>query len=196
MRVIGLTGGLATGKSTVAMMFAKLGARVINADRVARQQMRPGTPGYRAIVKLLGKGVVRRGRLDRKAIAGRVFKDRTLLAALNRVVHPAVRAVTLKEITRLKRTFPKANVVLDVPLLFESGMDKLTDVTVVVRASRKKQIARAKRNLGITAEEAGKRIRAQMPLRDKIRQADIIIDNNGTLNQTQKQVKRIWQKLQ
>lgn len=196
MRVIGLTGGLATGKSTVAAMFAKCGAHVINADKIAHQQMRPGTPGHRAIVKLFGKEILKGGRLNRKAIAARVFKDRTLLAALNRIVHPAVRAATIKEIARLKRIDPKANVVLDVPLLFESKMDILTDVTVVVRSSREKQIARAKRNLGITAEEAGKRIRAQMPLREKIRQADIIIDNNGTLNQTQKQVKRIWQKLQ
>ncbi|OGX37927.1 MAG: dephospho-CoA kinase [Omnitrophica WOR_2 bacterium RIFCSPHIGHO2_02_FULL_52_10] len=196
MRVIGLTGGLATGKSTVAAMLAKLGAKVINADKIAHQQMRPGTPGWRAVVKLFGKEVLNGGRVNRRAIAGRVFKDRTLLSALNRIVHPAVRAAIIREIARLKRKNPKAKVVLDVPLLFESGMGKLTDVTVVVRSSREKQIARAKRNLGITAEEARRRIMAQMPLREKIRQADIIIDNNGTLNQTQKQVKRLWQKLQ
>ena len=196
MRVIGLTGGLATGKSTVAAMFAKLGASVINADKIAHDQLRPGTPVGRAVVKLFGTEAMKRGRVNRKAIAARVFKDRSLLNALNRIVHPHVRTAITKEIERLKRIRPKGKVILDVPLLFESGLDELTDTTVVVRSSRGKQISRAKRKLNITAQEARRRIQAQMPLREKIRKADIIIDNNGTINQTKKQVKILWRKLQ
>jgi dephospho-CoA kinase len=195
MRVIGLTGSLATGKSTVAGMFAKYGAKVLNADKVAHRLLRPGTGCYRAVIRLFGDGILRAGRVDRKAIAARVFKDSALLAALNLIIHPAVRKKIVDEIAGFKKK-RKGVLILDVPLLFETGLDKLTDMTIVVRSSRDKQITRASKALGINASEAKRRIKAQMPLQKKIRKADIIIDNNGTLNQTQKQVKQLWQKLQ
>jgi dephospho-CoA kinase len=196
MRVIGLTGSLATGKSTVAGMFAKLGAKVLDADQIAHRQLRPGTPCYCAIIKRFGQEVLKGGRINRQAVAERVFKNRKLLSALNRIVHPSVRREIIKSIAHFKKTNPKAKVVLEIPLLFESGWDALTDTTIVVCSGQKKQIARARKSLGLTEAEAKRRIKAQMPLQKKIRKADMIIDNNGTFNQTQKQVKNLWQKLQ
>ena len=196
MHVIGLTGSLGTGKSTVAGMFAALGAKVIDADKTAHRLIRPGAPCFRKVVKLFGKEILKAGGIDRKKVSQRVFKDRKLLIKLNRVVHPAVRNAMLAEIARYRKTKRYAKVILDVPLLFETGMDKWVDQTIVVRSTRERQITRATRALGITEAEAKQRIRAQMPLQKKIRKADMIINNNGTINQSKKQVKKIWQKLQ
>ena len=192
MVVIGLTGSLGSGKSTVAGMFAALGAEVLDADAIARQQTRPGTVCFRRIVKAFGKGILKAGRIDRKKVAQQVFRDPKQLRELERIVHPEVRKEISAQIKRLKR---KKIVVIDVPLLFEAKMDRDVDISVVVNASRTHQIARAAKLLDISKAEARRRIKAQMPLRQKIRLADMIIDNDGTIQQTKEQVKQIWEKL-
>ena len=195
MHVIGLTGGLGSGKSTVAAMFSALGAKVLDADKIAHRQIRPDGPCFRSVIKLLGGSILTAGRIDRKKIAERVFKDKRLLRQLEGIIHPVVRDVLVMAIERFKKGRRFRAVVTDVPLLFEVGFDRHVDLAVVVYASRRQQITRAARMLNISKSEAIRRIRAQMPLRQKIRLADIIIDNSGTFNQTQKQVKQLWEEL-
>ena len=195
MRVIGLTGSLGTGKSTVARMFADFGAKVLDADRIAHQQMLPGAVCFRPIVNTFGKDVLTAGRIDRKKIAACVFRDIKQLRKLEQIVHPAVRKVILAKIRHYKKNQRKSVVVIDIPLLFESKLNRYVDFTIVVKASRTKQIRRATKNAGMTKADALRRIRAQMPLRQKVRLADIIIDNDGTLMKTQKQAVQIWEKL-
>ncbi|HQP10475.1 MAG TPA: dephospho-CoA kinase [Candidatus Omnitrophota bacterium] len=195
MTVIGLTGSLGTGKSTVARMFKALGAHVLDADQIARQLMRPGAPCFMRIVKMFGKDIIASGRIDRKKLASRVFADARQRRRLEQIIHPKVRKIIVKKIREGKRDKSRRVIVIDVPLLFEAKLNRCVDHTIVVTAGRAEQIARAARNLGITKAEAKRRIKAQMPLRQKIRLADITIDNHGTFNQTQKQVKQIWERL-
>lgn len=195
MRVIGVTGNLGTGKSTAAAMFAKLGAKVLDADKIARRLLHPGEVCFDPVVKMFGADILTRGRIDRKKLAKRVFNDSRQLKKLERIIHPKVRKVISEEIKRLKQNGRTKIVVIDVPLLFEAKMNNLVDRSIVVTAAGATQVARAAKHLGITKAEAQRRIKAQMPLRQKIRLADMIIDNNGTLIQTKKQVKRLWEKL-
>jgi len=195
MCVIGITGSLGTGKSTVAKMFAELGAKVLDADRIAHQQMLPGAVCFRPIVNTFGKDILVAGRIDRKKISAHVFRNIKQLRKLEQIVHPAVRKVILTKIRHYKNHRRKRVVVVDIPLLFESKLNRYVDFIIVVKASRAKQILRATKKLGMTKIEALRRIRAQMPLRQKIRLADIIIDNDGALMKTKKQVVLIWEKL-
>ena len=195
MCVIGITGSLGTGKSTVARMFMDFGAKVLDADRIAHQQMLPGAVCFRPIVKTFGKDILTAGRIDRKKVAARVFLDIKQLRKLEQIVHPAVRKVIIAKIRQYKKNRRKSVMVIDIPLLFESKLNRYVDFTIVVKASRTKQILRATKNLGMTKVDALRHIRAQMPLRQKIRLADIIIDNDGSLIKTKKQVVQIWEKL-
>ena len=195
MVVIGLTGSLGTGKSTVAGMFANFGAEVLDADAIAHQLIGPQGACTKSVVKIFGSSVLDGGNIDRRKLAGIVFHDPKKIKRLEGIIHPVVK----KEISARLRKFERSNnvevVILDVPLLFESRLDRLVDYTVVVKASRQNQIKRARRKFGMSRGEALRRIRNQMPLRDKIRRADIIIDNDGPLTKTKNQVIEIWQRI-
>lgn len=195
MRVIGLTGSLATGKTTVANMFAQLGAKVIDADKIAHALLKEGSPCYGKVVRTFGKVILRGKNIDRPKLADLVFADKRRLTQLESIIHPYVRRETKRRITKYAKHNRSAVIVLNVPLLFETRMDQMTDATVVVKAGQNTQIERAVKNLKLTKAEALRRIRAQMPLKDKIRKADFIIHNNGSLTDTKKQVKQIWEKL-
>jgi len=195
MRVIGLTGSLGTGKTTVAEMFADLGAKVLNADRIAHQQIMPKGPCFKRVVRALGKDILTAGRIDRRKVAVHVFANGRELRKLERIIHPVVRKVLRTKIQKYKKGKEKIIVVMDVPLLFESKLNVDSDLSIVVKTSRVTQIDRATKQLNITKADAKRRIKAQMPLQKKIRLADMIIDNNGTLTKTKKQVKQIWEKL-
>ena len=192
MLVVGLTGGLATGKSTVTAMFARLGAKVIDADRIVHRELRRGGCCYAPVIRAFGTQIAGESGIDRKKLAAVVFNDKRKLKRLERIVHPTVRSGVNEE---LKKYRGGEIAVIEVPLLFEAGFNRYVDTTIVVTASRRSQIERSRRSLKITRTEALRRIKAQMPLRDKIRRADIIIDNSKTKTQTHKQVKAIWQKL-
>lgn len=191
--MIGLTGSLGTGKTTVSKMFADCGAKVLNADRITHQLMTPKGACFKKVVASLGKEILTAGRIDRRKVAARVFSDLRQLRALEKIIHPAVRKIIRGKIQKLKRR--KGVIVIDVPLLFESKLSKDVDYSIVVKTNRATQMARVTKKLGMTRADAKRRIKAQMPLRQKIRLADITIDNNGTLTNTKKQVKRIWEKL-
>ena len=173
-------------------MFARLGTKVIDTDKIVHREMRRGGRCYAPIVRGFGKQVVGKNGIDRKKLATIVFNDRRELKRLERIVHPKV-GLGIKE--ELKKYGNSGIAVIEVPLLFEAGFDRYVDTTIVVTARRSAQISRAAKSLKLTRTEALRRINAQMPLRDKIRRADIIIDNSKTKTQTHKQVKAIWQKL-
>lgn len=192
MIVIGVTGGIGTGKSTISGYFAKLGAVVLDADRIAHELMRPGGPIHRRIRRVFGEEVIGpRGRIDRKRLGAKVFQDRRRLKQLTGIVHPAVRRKIRSELNRLRRR-KKAVVVLDIPLLVESGSAYRTDALVVVSAPAVVAARRLKRRSGWSAEEIRRRGRFQLPLRRKERHADFVIHNGGDSSSTRRQVLRIW----
>ncbi len=194
MIVVGVTGSLGTGKSTVAQLLARRGARVLNADAMAHALMAPGTPVWRRLRRRFGAGIVQPdGRIDRRALAAAGFASRAAWRDLCRIVHPAVIAGTRRQLAALRRRTPSAVVVLDVPLLIESGMTRLVDWVVVVAADRRTQVARARHRW--PAAEIRRRLRWQMPLVEKIRQADVVMDNNGSRRATAVQVRRFWERV-
>ncbi|HPN87741.1 MAG TPA: dephospho-CoA kinase [Candidatus Omnitrophota bacterium] len=193
MRVIGLTGSLKTGKSTAAKMFARLGAKVISADDIAHEVIAPSGSGYKKIIKIFGAGILEKKRINRKKLAQIVFQDKKKLKILEKIIHPIVKQRIGGFIDAQKKK--NGVIVLEVPLLFESGLHRKVDATIVVKASQNIQIKRAVGQLKIPKKEAIRRIKAQMPLKTKIRLANFIIDNGGTIKQTRKQVVKIWHEL-
>jgi dephospho-CoA kinase len=193
MKVIGLTGSLASGKSTVAGLLRRLGAVVIDADKIAHELIAPRGACEAGVVKAFGRKILTGKRIDRKKLAAVVFAHPARLKQLEAIVHPAV-GRNLKEALKKYRETDK-RVVLEVPLLFESGLDRLADVTVTVTARRPQQLVRAMKHYGMSRAQASARIRAQMPLGRKVRLSDFTIDNKGTKKQTEKQVKSLWQRL-
>ena len=191
MIVVGVTGSFASGKSEVVRFLKRKGASVFDADRAAKKVVREGTPVYRALVKLFGKQFVdKHGRLDRRKLAEYVFRRPSELTKLNTLVHPAVIFEILKLIRQRERK--KGILVLDVPLLFESKMQALADVTVLVTADQKLITKRAGTK-GIGADLARRILRAQWPVSRKKKLADFVIENNGTLKNLEKKVNKIYQ---
>ena len=195
MLIVGITGSLSTGKSTASSLFARKGAKVLDADRIAHKLMEPRKACFRKVVKAFGPSILKGGHIDRQKIAKVVFEDKRKLRALEQIIHPAVAQEIKREIRRYQKSKQRGVLIIEVPLLFEAGLDRLMDVVVVVKASRTQQIARARERSGISQQEALRRIKAQMPLNQKIQRADIIIDNGGSPFKTKKQVDRIWLKL-
>lgn len=180
MILVGLTGGVATGKSTVAKMFKQGGAVVIDADQLARDVVKPGKPAWRAIVKLFGKTVLNQDRsLDRQALGRIVFRNPRKRRQLECIIHPRVAREQQRLVRRIAKGKPRAVVIYEVPLLFEAGVDKRVDKIIVVTADRNTQIARLKKRNSLSRTEALRRISSQMPLTKKIQQADHVL--NGTL---------------
>ncbi len=177
MILVGLTGGVATGKSTVARMFERCGALVIDADALAHQVVEPGKPAWRAIIKTFGKAVLNPDRtLNRQALGAIVFRNRAKLRRLEQIIHPRVAREQTRLARQAARNDPKAVVIYDVPLLYEAGIDKRVDRVIVVTADRETQIARLHQRNGFTRAEALRRIRSQMPLKQKTAAADYLLD--------------------
>ena len=181
MILVGLTGGVATGKSTVAKMFKRCGAVIIDADQLAHDVVKPGKPAWLEIVKTFGRAVLNPDRtLNRRELGAVVFGSRTKLRQLEQIIHPRVAREQARLTKQAARKDPHAVVIYDVPLLFEAGIDKRVDHTIVVTANRETQIARLKKRNGLSRAEAIRRIRSQMPLAKKIQRADHVL--NGTLS--------------
>ena len=193
MNVVGLTGGIASGKSTVSRMLGELGAEVIDADRIARDVVRHGTPAWREIRDHFGAGILLPdGEIDRAALGDLVFHDSEQKDALNRIVHPRVIAEYALRITDLEKTVPEALVIMDVPLLFESGMHQGLDAVIVVYVPIDLQLQRLRERDRLSREDAMARIQSQMPLKEKAAQATHLIDNSGTRENTLLQTRRIF----
>lgn len=196
MVVVGLTGGIATGKSTVAAIFEKAGARLIDADRIARDAVRRGSPAYEDIVAHFGAQVLHPGgEIDRKRLAAVIFGSPAERRALEDIVHPRVRQEVDRRLAQIRRQAPESLVVLDIPLLFESGMDRGLDATVVVYAPEPVQLERLRARDGLTEAEALARIRAQMPIESKKNLATLVIDNGGPWEHTRAQTLAIYRRL-
>lgn len=195
MIVIGLTGGIATGKSTVTAALRDLGVPVIDADQVARQVVEPGQPALDEIVAAFGPDLLRDdGRLDREKLASLVFADGAARQRLNSITHPHI----LRAIDRQRQEAAAAGqrvLALDVPLLFEAGMDRSVDRVWVVTASPSQQLQRLMGRDGLTAEEARRRVESQMPLEEKLRRADAVIDNSGSVEATRTRVRNLLEAL-
>lgn len=177
MIVVGLTGGVATGKSTVAKMFKQRGAIVIDADELAREVVKPDKPAWRQVVKMFGKTVLNPDRtLNRRELGAVVFGNRTKLRQLEHIIHPRVAREQARLTKQAAQKDPHAVVIYDVPLLFEVGIDKRVDTIIVVTADHETQIARLKKRNGLSRTEALRRMRNQMPMALKARKADFVLD--------------------
>ncbi|MCE1173421.1 MAG: dephospho-CoA kinase [Propionibacteriales bacterium] len=190
VRQIGLTGGIASGKSAVAERLAELGAVIIDSDVLAREVVQPGTSGLAAVVDRFGAGVLAAdGSLDRPALGAIVFADPQARASLEAIIHPAVRA----RAAELSATAPAGAVVVQViPLLVEAGLADGFDQVVVVDVDPDLQLERLQRRNGYSREEAAARVAAQAPRDVRLAQADVVIENNGTLPELYAQVDRFW----
>lgn len=194
MKLIGLTGGVGSGKSTVARMFRELGASIVDADEATHAVYEPGTPGFNAIVDAFGDGYVRDGRIDRARLGDRVFKSRPDREILNAIVHPLVRQWMADKTAEAVERGAEV-VIQDVPLLFENGLQGLFSATVLVYAPPATQLERLLAQRGVDRERALAIIAAQMPIDDKRTLADYVIDNTGARQDTKRQVEEVWASL-
>jgi dephospho-CoA kinase len=192
MALYGLTGGIASGKSTVSRMFRELGAHVLDADVIAREVVELGTPGLAAVAARFPGVLGPDGRLDRARLGARVFADATERAALNAIVHPRVREAFLLKVQALAEQGVE-RILYDVPLLIETGLHTNMDGVVLVWVPRPVQKARLMGRDGLDEAAAEARLAAQLPLDDKRPYATWIVDNSGELASTRTQVEQVWQ---
>lgn len=193
--IVGLTGGLATGKSLVAGELKRLGAHIIDADLIAREVVEPGCPAYNDIVKEFGPGVVRPdGKLDRKALGNIVFTDPAALDRLNNITHPRIRERIREEAERHEAE-GDALIVLDVALLIEMGVKYQVKKIIVVAAEKEQQIERAMKRDGLSREEAERRLSCQMDIKEKLEYADYVIDNSTTREAALSQTRALFEEL-
>lgn len=195
-KIIGLTGGIASGKSTVSNMLKAKGFTIVDADIAARKVVEPGEPAYEQIIEAFGKGILLEDlTIDRKKLGALIFADEALRMKLNSIVHPAVRAWMTREKDRAIENGEKT-VFLDIPLLFESRLTYMVERTILVYVDEETQLKRLMARNGLSEKEAQMRIRVQMPLSEKKALADAVIDNNGSPEETKQQLEKIvsdWQ---
>ena len=191
MKLIGLTGGAGSGKSTVAAMLRKRGAVVIDADEAAHAVYEPGTPGFDAVVREFGEEFVRDGRVDRSRLGELVFNDREARRRLNAIVHPLVRDWMADRTTRAVEKGAEV-VVQDVPLIFENGLEPLYSAVVLVYVPEELQIRRLVDGRDLTEDRARAMVASQMPIEQKKAKALHVIDNSGSLDDTRRQVTLLW----
>jgi len=190
---IGLTGGIACGKSIVAAMLAGRGALLIDADVIARAAAEPGSPGLAQIVRHFGRDMLLPdGTLNRRKLGERIFAEPKERGVLDGILHPLVIAEIKRQMERYAAEQPDKLIVADVPLLYEAGMGELFEEVMVVYAPPEVQVERLMKRNGLTRAEALQRIEAQLPIGEKAQRADILIRNDGTIKQTELQVEEFW----
>lgn len=193
--ILGLTGGIASGKSLVAEAFRALGALVVSADDLAREAVSPGSKTLCQLVDRFGRKILLAdGSLDRKALAEQIFADDRAREALNRITHPAIAALAEKRLRELAHQGAPL-VVYEAPLLFEAGAEKRVDAVLVVSIDERLQRARLMQRDGLNEEQAQARIASQMPQAEKAAKADYVLENSGSPEATVAQVRRLFQKL-
>ena len=192
MIIVGLTGSVGTGKSTVTNFFRELGAYIIDWDELAREVTRPHLRAWKEIVEYFGKDFLNEDlTINRQKLAEIVFSDKEKVAKLNQIVHPEVFKEDERITNEIKSLAPDALIIKDIPLLFELTRPVYVDKVVVVSASEQTQLRRLEEK-GMSREDAQSRIKSQLPLEEKIRSADFIINNDGPLEETKKQVEEIY----
>ena len=196
MLVIGLTGGIATGKSTVSALLKKAGAVIIDADLIARKVVKKGQPAYRKIVQNFGETILLTdGEINRSVLGDIIFNDPQKKQLLNSIVHPHVRKEQNRQLKYIEKNDPDAIVILDIPLLIESQMYRDLSEVIVVYATELIQIKRLMQRDNISEADALARVRSQMPIEEKKGKATIVIDNSSTRENTRTQTLKIFQRL-
>ncbi len=194
MKLIGLTGGAGSGKSTVSEMLRELGAVVIDADEAAHAAYEPGSPGFEAVVREFGTQYVRDGRIDRARLGELVFHDEDARHRLNAIVHPLVREWMAARTAEAALRDAEI-VVQDVPLLFENGLERLYSTVLLAYVAEHVQLKRLVEGRGLSEDKARAMIAAQMPIEEKRKLAHHVIDNSGSREATQQQVEWLWDQL-
>ena len=194
--VVGLTGGIASGKSTVSDMLEKLGAPLIDFDLIARQVVEPGTHGLEAIVNYFGKQILAKdGTLDRKKLSKIVFEDFEKRKKLESFTHPPIYEEFFKQIDAIAKKDPNAVIQVSIPLLIEQNMQYAFDNLIFVYVSQKTQIERLAQRDGISIKKAANILKSQLPIDEKVGFANFIINNQNTVEETRKQVNKMWREL-
>ncbi len=194
--VLGVTGGIASGKTTVANMLEELGAPIIDFDLLARQVVEPGQPAFKDIIAYFGDDVIdKNGTLDRKRLSGIVFSDPEKRKILERITHPRIFEAFLHQVREMAQKYPHGIVQAVIPLLFEADLRHLVHKVLMVYVSPDKQIERLIRRDSISHEEANRILKAQMPIDQKVAKADFVIHNEGNVDETRKAVNALWQTL-
>ena len=193
---VGLTGGIACGKSTVARMLAEKGAVLIDFDEIAHAVEEPRGPVWREIVRHFGEEILHEDlSIDRRRLGETVFADREKRELLNRLVHPAILEEWQRRLAEIRARRADAIVVSDIPLLIEAGMKSMVDLVLLVYITPEDQIQRVMARDGFSREEAERRLAAQMPIDEKLRWADIVIRNEGSPEETGRAVSTVWSEL-
>ena len=196
--VVGLTGGIVSGKSTVALMFKDLGAKIVDADKLGHSVILPHKPAWEKIVKIFGKDILQNDlTIDREKLGKIVFANQSLLKKLNDITHPEITKIIKKEIDSLKnKTYNQKKIlIIDAALIYEAKIDRLMDKIIVVYIDEDEQIKRLIKRSNLSKDEALQRIKSQMPMKEKVKMADYVIDNSNSLDKTKKQVEKIWKNL-
>jgi len=198
--IVGLTGGIVSGKSTVAKMFKDLGAKIVDVDKLGHKVILPSKPAWEKIIKLFGKDLLKEDlKIDRKKLGKIVFNDQKLLKKLNEITHPEIIKLIKKEINLVKNKTCKNGteeiLIIDGALIYEAKIDNLMDKIIVVYLDKGEQVKRLVKRNNMSVEEALKRIKSQILVKEKIRFADYVIDNSNSLDKTREQVEKIWKNL-
>lgn len=190
---IGLTGGIACGKSTVSAMLVRRGAILIDADLLAREVVEPGTPALAEVARVFGQAVLKEdGSLNRQELGRLIFGDEDKRKQLEGILHPPIRKLMKERMEEHEKAAPDKLVVVDVPLLYESGLEEYFQEVLVVYVSPEAQLTRLMERNKLSREEAELRLQAQMPIEWKKEWADYVVDNSGSLDETEEQVARFW----
>ena len=192
--IIGLTGGIVSGKTSVAIKFRELGAKIIDADKIAREIVQPGEAAWKKIVHYFGHAVLLdNNQINRAKLAKIVFNNPQAMAELNKITHPIIIDHIKIKIAELKRNnMNKTVCIVDAPLIYETGIERLMDKIIVVYISKSEQINRLIKRDKMTREEAVKKIESQISIEKKREWADYIIDNQSSFEETEQQIKKIW----
>jgi dephospho-CoA kinase len=196
MFVVGLTGGVGCGKSSISRIWRELGARVLDADRISRELVEPGEPALAEIVETFGPGILRQdGTMDRKRLGAIVFGDDEARRRLNRILHPRIRQEVDRRIEEIGSIDPGAIVVVDAALLIETGMHRGVDCVVVVACGEARQVERLRERDGLEAGEAARVIRAQAAQEEKLGVAHLVLRNEGTLEEMEREAGALFERI-
>jgi len=194
MLIVGLTGGIVSGKTTVAQIFKSLGAKIIDLDEIARQIVKPQQKAWKKIVQNFGVEILKHNQeINRKKLAKIVFSNREKLNLLNQITHPVIIEVMKEQLNQINmQTSEDVICMIDAPLLFEAHIEHMMDKIIVVFINEKEQMTRLLQREGLSKDDAIKRMRAQIPIEDKVRLADYVIDNSFSIEQTKEQAFQLW----
>ena len=196
MLIVGLTGGVASGKTAVSQILREEGAYLIDADWIARELVQPHMAAWNELIRVFGKEILQGdGSIHRKRLAAKVFSDPEQRNLLNQILHPRIKAEMDRRVKEIGRRDPDAIVVIDAALLIELKNHREMDKVIVVTSTEKQQIERLKKRDGVEQEEAQKILSSQMPLEEKLKVADFVIRNEGSFEETKKRVKEVFEEL-